>query len=230
MTNEIIVDTNVVIAAGIIQNIGKPNIAVKHKFYDQSIRLLSLFKRDNDCCGVLVSTVKNESFTVPARAAYETFLSDSSADPQLRALFCNDAAGVVTSSGRKMRKWTRRPKGGEYDPGGLCKNIERVKPVSRDLRTEREEGHAGKNRRGPESGRDAETVLNGPETGTEKGGVSAHGARIAGESLRPGCFVRKSNPGDGFDSGGSFLNSGVFRSAVRGIGMRVCRHAANNIR
>ncbi len=46
MINKIIIDTNVIIAASIIQNIGKPKIVVKHKFYDQSIQLLSLFKLD----------------------------------------------------------------------------------------------------------------------------------------------------------------------------------------
>ena len=112
MTNKIIVDTNVVIAASIIQNIVELGIVVKHKFYDQSIQLFSLFKRDNDCYGVLVSTVKTESFTMLVRAVYDTFLSDSSANPQLRTLFYKNAAGIVTSSERKMKKLMRRLKGG----------------------------------------------------------------------------------------------------------------------
>ena len=197
MTNKIIVDANVVIAAGIIQNIGKPNIAVKHKFYDQSIQLLSLFKRDNDCYGVLVPAVKNESFTVLIKAIYKTFLSDSSADPQLRALFYKDAAGIVTSSEQRMKKLMRSLKDGEYDPKELCKNIERIKSMSRDLRTEWEEKYAGKNRRRPESDRDIKNVLKGSRKQEQKKEViSAHDAQIVRESLQLRRFVRKSNPRD----------------------------------
>ena len=197
MTNKIIVDTNVVIAASIIQNIVELGIVVKHKFYDQSIQLFSLFKRDNDCYGVLVPTVKTESFTMPVRAVYDTFLSDSSANPQLRTLFYKDAAGIVTSSERKMKKLMRRLKEGEYDHKELCKNIERVKSMSRDLQTEWEERHAGKNRRRPESDRRAKTVLKEPRNQEQKKEVSsAHDARITRESLQLGRFVRKSNSRD----------------------------------
>ncbi len=42
MTNKITADTNVVIAAGIIQSIGESDIVVKHGFYYQPVRLRSL--------------------------------------------------------------------------------------------------------------------------------------------------------------------------------------------
>ena len=197
MTNKIIVDTNVVIAASIIHNICKLNIVVKHKFHDQSDRLLSLLKRDNDCCGILVSKVKNESFRMLARAVYETFLSSSSANPQLLALFYNDTIGFVSFSELKMERLMRDLKKGEYDSKDLCKNIERVKSMSRDLRTELEERYAGKNRYGRESDRRTKNVLPGHRKQEQKKEVnSAHDARIARESLQLERFVRKSNSGD----------------------------------
>ena len=171
--------------------------SVKHKFHDQSDRLLSLLKRDNDCCGVLVSKVKNESFRMLARAVYETFLSHSSANPQLLTLFYYDTIAIVSSSGRRMRKLMRCLKEGEYDPKDLCKNIERVKSMSRDLRTELEERHAGKNRHKRESDRRTKNALKGPRKQEQKKEVSsAHDARIARESLQLERFVRKSNSGD----------------------------------
>ncbi len=145
----------------------------------------------------MVSTVKTESFTVLTRAVYKTFLPDSSADPQLRAMFYSDVAGIVTSSERRMRKLMKRLKEGEYDPKELCKNIERVKSMSRDLRMECEERHAGKNRRRPESDRCAKTVLKEPRKQEQKKEVrSAHDAQIVRESLQLRRFVIKSNSRD----------------------------------
>ena len=59
MKTKIIVDTNVVVAASVIENISELDIVIKHEFYDQSIQLFSLFKQDDDeVSGVLVPTVE----------------------------------------------------------------------------------------------------------------------------------------------------------------------------
>ena len=59
MKTKVIVDTNVVVAASVIENISELDIVIKHEFYDQSIQLFSLFKQDDDeVSGVLVPTVE----------------------------------------------------------------------------------------------------------------------------------------------------------------------------
>ena len=59
MKTKVIVDTNVVVVASVIENISELDIVIKHEFYDQSIQLFSLFKQDDDeVSGVLVPTVE----------------------------------------------------------------------------------------------------------------------------------------------------------------------------
>ncbi len=40
---KVIPDTNIIVAASIMENIHELNIIVKHPFYDQSVQLCSLF-------------------------------------------------------------------------------------------------------------------------------------------------------------------------------------------
>lgn len=124
MTAKIIVDTNVVVAASVIENISELDITVKHEFYDQSIQLFSLFKQDdNEVSGILVPTVKTESYRILSRAVRETFVPDSLNDPRRRALFYNDAVAIIASSEQKMRKLMKRLSEEEYDTDELNKNL-----------------------------------------------------------------------------------------------------------
>ena len=197
MTNKIIVDTNVIIAACIIQNIDELNMVIKHEFYEQSIQLFSLLKRDNDCCGILVSTVEIESFAVLSKAVRETFVPDSLKDPRRRALFYNNAIGFTVASELKMRKLMGYLKRGEYDLEELRENIKAVKRMSRDLRIKWNTGYANMDWRKQESDRRAKTVLKEPWKQEQKDEViSAHDAQIAREALQLRRFVRKSNSKD----------------------------------
>ncbi len=108
MTTKIVVDTNVVVAASAIQNIQELDLTIKHEFHDQSIQLFSLFKENNNCSGVLVSTVKTESFKVLSKAVRKVFVPDSLSNPQRRELFYNDAVAIIASSEEKMRVLMKR--------------------------------------------------------------------------------------------------------------------------
>ena len=196
-TNKIIFDTNVLVAACIIENAGESNTVIKHEFYDQSIRLVSLLKRDNNCHGVLISTVKTEPYTVLGKAVYQVFVPDSLNDSHRRMLFYENSIALVASSEQKLDKLIGYLEEGEYDPEEMDKNIERVKSMSRDLRMMWKEKHSKKKWRKQESGKRAKTVLKEPRNQEQKEEViSAHDSQLARESLQLGRFVRKSNSRD----------------------------------
>ena len=60
----ILLDTNVFIAACIYIQVKDYKIKIRHKFYDQSIKLLSLIKKHDHVTGMTTKTVKGETFAV----------------------------------------------------------------------------------------------------------------------------------------------------------------------
>lgn len=69
---KIIPDTNVIVSASILENIEEVGI-IKHKFYDQSIQLFSIFKKQNsDIEGIAIPQVKSECLRVLSRAIKNT--------------------------------------------------------------------------------------------------------------------------------------------------------------
>ena len=197
MTTKIIADTNVVVAASVIQNIQELDLTIKHEFYDQSIQLFSLFKENNNCSGILVPTVKTESFKVLSKAVRKVFVPDSLKDPQRRALFYNDAVAIIASSEQKMRILMTRMSRGRYDTHELSKNLKEVKDMSKQLNIVWRKKYRKINWRQQESRMRAKPVMNEPWKKEQKQEVvSTHDAQIARESLQLRKFVSKSNSKD----------------------------------
>ena len=102
---KIVIDTNVIVAASILENISELGVQIKHHFYDQSRQLFSIFsKRPNEKIGIAVPTVKHEAFLVLSKAVKRTFL-DSLYDKNIQSkkVFFDNAVGLVNSSDHKMR-------------------------------------------------------------------------------------------------------------------------------
>ncbi len=101
---KVIPDTNVIIAASIIQNISEINEEIKHKFYDESIQLFSLFKHSNERKGIALPKVKKESFGVLARAVKDVFIAKKNiVDIHTKTLFYNNASSIIFSSDHKRQ-------------------------------------------------------------------------------------------------------------------------------
>jgi len=102
---KIIVDTNVIVAASIIENIKDSEITVAHKFYGQSRQLFSIFdNRRDEKIGILTPTVKSEAFLVLSRAVKDSFMPKEFANIQMKRIFFDNAVAFVNSSDHRMRK------------------------------------------------------------------------------------------------------------------------------
>jgi len=101
---KIIVDTNVIVAASILENVKDLNIQVKHEFYDTSIQLFSIFKkRPREQIGIAVPTVRREAFLVLSTAIKKTMISGIDTDIQTKEKLFNNAVAIVNSCEHKMR-------------------------------------------------------------------------------------------------------------------------------
>ena len=91
-------------AASILKNVRELDIQVKHDFYDTSRQLFSIFsKRSREQIGILVPTVKKESFKVLSKAVKKAMLDIDVQDIHRKELFYNNAVAVVSSCEYKMR-------------------------------------------------------------------------------------------------------------------------------
>jgi len=101
---KIIVDTNVIVAASIIENIKELEITVTHRFYGQSRQLFSIFdNRRDEKIGILTLTVKSEAFLVLSKAVKDTFIPKEFDDIQRKRIFFDNAVAFVNSSDHRMR-------------------------------------------------------------------------------------------------------------------------------
>ena len=74
---KVIPDTNVLVAASIMENMDELGVVVKHQFYDQSVQLFSLFHPPQSVEGYAMPQVKTECFRVLSRAVRDVFVPNS---------------------------------------------------------------------------------------------------------------------------------------------------------
>lgn len=106
---KIIPDTNVIVAASIIKNMGELGI-IKHDFYDQSIQLFSLFSYPKCADGYAMPQIKAECFGVLSRAVKDVYVPKRLSDNVAKEKFYDDAVGIISSSEHKMRELLSRLK------------------------------------------------------------------------------------------------------------------------
>ena len=107
---KVIPDTNVIVAASIIKNMGELGITVKHDFYDQSIQLFSLFSYQKCADGYAMPQIKAECFGVLSRAVKDVYVPKRLSDDAAKEKFYDDAVGIISSSEHKMRELLSRLK------------------------------------------------------------------------------------------------------------------------
>lgn len=101
---KIVIDTNVIVAASILEKIREADIEVRHHFFDQSRQLFSIFnKRPKEQIGISVPTVRSEAFLVLSKAVRNSFSESYSMDLQTKEIFYNNIVALVNSCEHKMR-------------------------------------------------------------------------------------------------------------------------------
>lgn len=101
---KVIIDTNVLVAASIIENIKELGIIVNHRLYSQSRHLFSVFiKRTQEKIGILTPTVHSEAFLVLSKAVKDVFIPSDLQDIKRKQIFYDNAVALVNSSEHRMR-------------------------------------------------------------------------------------------------------------------------------
>ena len=195
---KVIPDTNVIVAASIMENIDELGITVKHDFYDQSIQLFSLFSPPKLAEGYAMPQVKAECFGVLSKAVKDVYVPKRLSDNAAKEKFYDDAVSIISSSEHKMRGLLSRLKKIRLDCSHVQKNLGNVKKMSNDLRELYEQKYRKKQSRKKESKIRAKPILTEPKWKKEQKEevVQTHDGQIAREAKQLERFVRKDNGAD----------------------------------
>ena len=194
---KVIPDTNVIVAASIIKNMGELGI-IKHDFYDQSIQLFSLFSYPKCADGYAMPQIKAECFGVLSRAVKDVYVPKRLSDDAAKEKFYDDAVGIISSSEHKMRELLSRLKKIKLDCNHVQKDLKDVKKMSSHLRQLYEQKYRKRQSRRNESKIRAKLILTEPKWKKEQKEevVQTHGRQIAREAKQLERFVRKDNGSD----------------------------------
>ena len=128
---KVVVDTDVLVSASILQNISELDTEIKHEFYDQSIQLFSLFRKNHSKrIGYMVPKVRTESFSVLTKAVKSVFVPSTLKDPKRKEIFYNDTVAIINASDHKMRDLMKLLLREELDEQKISINLKNVKKMS----------------------------------------------------------------------------------------------------
>ena len=195
---KIIPDTNIIVAASIMENIHELDIVVKHPFYDQSIQLFSLFYPPKLIDGYALPQVKAECYGVLSRAVKGVYVPKKFTNSVVKERFYNDAVGIISSSEHKMRRLLSKLKRVRLDNSQVQKNLRDVEDMSHGLRQLYNQKYKKKYERKKESKIRAKPILNEPKWNKEQKDevVQTHGGQIVREAKQLERFMRKTNEPD----------------------------------
>lgn len=201
-STKIIIDTNVIVAASILENYSALGIQIKHRFYEQSRQLFSIFaKKPHEKIGIAVPTVKAEAFLVLSQAVKQTFIEHLSGmqSIQQKKIFYNDAVALINSSDHKMRYLFsllvhKTPNKRYYNS-----SFNKVKTMSIYLRDVWNQKYRKRYQKENQVKERAKPIINEPKWKDEQKEevIVTHREQVAIESRQLEKFMRKyPNPGD----------------------------------
>ena len=195
---KVIPDTNVIVAASIIENMHELDIIVKHRFYDQSIQLFSLFHPPQSTEGYAMPQVKIECFGVLSKAVKDVFVSNRFDNKHIKEKFYNEAVGIISSSEHKMRNLLGRLRKPRLDNKKIEENLKKVKQMSNELRSEYQRKYQKKKWQKKESKSRSKSILTEPKWKKEQKDevVDTHRGQVVREAKQLERFVRKPNGPD----------------------------------
>ena len=104
MKIKIFPDSSVIISASIQANVASVGVTVRHRFYEDSIHLFSIFrKRASESMGITTKTVRSESFHALSRAVTSSILDNLPAEKDKRKRLFDETTSIVNLCDSKMR-------------------------------------------------------------------------------------------------------------------------------
>lgn len=192
---KVIPDTNVIIAASIFENISEICEEFKHKFYDESIQLFSLFKKNpQDKIGIALPKVKRESYGVLARAVKEVFIPQNTVvDIRTKTLFYNSAASIIFSSDHKRQLLLARLHHIRLNEKEVVECLHKVIRMSKDLKNLYNKKYKHKQKIISEAQQRSKNIKTEPRWKTDQKDevFYAHGSQVRLESKQLERFMRK---------------------------------------
>ncbi|MCH7967602.1 MAG: hypothetical protein IIB02_09375 [Thaumarchaeota archaeon] len=191
---KIIIDTNVIVAASIIENVKELGIEVSHRFYGQSRQLFSIFiKRPEEKIGICTPTVRSEAFKVLSRAVKDSFIPPNLEDIKRKEIFYNDAVALVNTAEHRMRYLFGFLLHKTPNPNLVNKNHKLVKDMSFYLKDLWHTKYRGRERRISESQKRSKNIKTELYWVKEQKNevFYAHNSQINIEARQLGKFVRK---------------------------------------
>ena len=191
---KIVIDTNVIVAASILENIQELNLQIKHDFYDPSIQLFSIFKkRPREQIGISIPTVRSEAFLVLSKAVKNTMIPLGNIDLRTKEILYNNAVALVNSCEHKMRYLFSLLLEKNPHKNNNQKNFEKVKDMAMYLREEWKRKYRGKLKRESEIKNRAKPITTEPKWKSEQKAevVDAYRSQIYIESKQLERFMNK---------------------------------------
>ncbi len=190
---KVIPDTNVIIAASIIENISEINDDIKHQFYEESIQLFSLFKHPEVCKGIALPKVKRESFGVLARAVKDVFIPKTNVDWHTKILFYNSASSIIFSSDHKRQALLARLINVRVRENDVITCLQGVTEMTKGLRTLYLDKYKNKRGRIKESQERSKNIKSEPKWKSDQKDevFYAQNSQVAREAKQLERFMRK---------------------------------------
>lgn len=189
---KILVDTNVIVAASINENVTEIGIPVKHQFYDQSSYLFGIFRRRlGDRIGIVTATIESESFYTLAGAVNAAIHVIGGDPTQKRKLF-DQATAIMNLCEDKMRKNTNILLREPVSETDVVNNLQLVDKMSEELKRLWEQKYGSKYAKEKESWERAKPILNAPWKGMDKQEIiRMYREQIEGEAKQLSRFMDK---------------------------------------
>lgn len=163
MQPKILVDTNVIVAASINENVQELNAPVKHDFHDESIHLFGIFKRRlSERIGIITSTIESESFYT-LNTAVNSIITKNVSDIELKRKLFDHAVAIINLCEDKMRKLISVLLREPISETDFAKNLSLVDKMCEDVKSTWEQKYATRELREKESWERARPILNEPK-------------------------------------------------------------------
>lgn len=160
---KVLVDTNVIVAASINENVKELNLDVKHRFYDQSNNLFGIFrKRLSERIGIVTASIETESSYTLATALNST-LNEHVVDTKAKRKLFDQTVAIKNLCEDKMKKLIAVLLREPVSETDLMKNLPDVDHMCVDLKRAWEQKYATPQLREKESWERAKPMLNAPK-------------------------------------------------------------------
>lgn len=193
---KIIIDTNVIVSASVLVNVEELGLPVRHRFYNESSQLFSIFKkRPSEKIGIATPTVRSEAFLVLSKSVHDTFTSNLDIrDIRTREIFFNNAVAFVNLCEHKMRglfSVLEQPNMSGYY---FRINLEKVRAMSRYIKdTLWAQGYARRYQKDEEVERRSKSIITEPawKDDQKEEVITTHSEQVYRESKQLDKFMRK---------------------------------------